>query len=178
MVIRLRLLLGLALLAVLLAPARAHATADIATTGSTCPRPQVIGVSANPGASCVTGVGTSQVTYWLWTGTVWSQQFVLTNPTGATTSAVTVIGGCLAAVIPGIATGQSPLPTCQGGDTVSSVQPRSGTITAPGAGFVTERWRPATFYGLGFCEKIAIGGQGVTEVIIAGGPGQPSIPCR
>ena len=171
------LLLGVLALAVLAAPVRVHATADIATTGTVCPRPQVIGVSANPGASCVTGVGTEQVTFWLWTGSAWSQQFILTNPTGSTTAAVTVVAGCVASVIPGIATGQSPLPTCNGGDTVSSVQFRTSTITAPGAGFVTERWRPAQFYGLGFCEKVALGGQSIAEVVIAGGAGQPRIPC-
>lgn len=173
MVIRRRLLCLLGIGGLLLAaPILAQAAADVATSGTTCPLPTVIGISANPGASCVTGVGTNTVTFWLWTGSAWSQQFILTNPTGATTSAVDVIAGCLASVIPGVATGQSPLPTCNGGDTVSSVQFRDGLLTPPGAGFITERWRPSRFFGLGFCEKVAIGGRGVRETVIA-----DKVPC-
>mgnify|MGYP001560944112 FL=1 len=171
------LLFGLVALAVVVAPALAHATVDVATGASTCPTPTKMGISANPGASCVTGVGTGTVTFWLWTGAAWSQQFILIDPTGATTAAVSVIAGCLAAVIPGIAVGQSPLPSCNGGDHVSSVQRPNSLLTPPGAGFVTERWRPSRFNGQGYCEKVAIGGQSAAEVVIAGGAGQAPIPC-
>ena len=172
-----RLAAALFVLATLAVPTLASAKVDVATTGATCPSPTKIGISADPGATCVTGVGTNTLTWWVWTGAAWSLDKVLTNPIGATTSAVDLVAGCVASVIPGIATGQSPLPTCNGGDTVSSVQRRDGLLTPPGAGFITERWRPSRFYGLGFCEKVAIGGQRLTEVVIAGGAGSPRIPC-